>query len=408
MKQMLHNVRLLTITSRQLLVTEDALIVWQDGSIEFAGARADYPPQDVQTSQVERIDGGNKLAAPAFIDCHTHLIFAGHRAEEFQQRLAGVSYQEIAAAGGGIASTVRQTQNASVAELVAAATPRAKALLQDGVATIEIKSGYGLNKAAEQNMLIAATELAQQLGFAVQRTYLGLHALPTDIDKHDSASRLAWIKNIADHDLPALHAAGLVDAVDAFVEGIAFSAAESKIFFDAATNLGLKVKLHADQLSNTHGAALAASYQALSADHVEYTDEAGAMAMAQAGTVAVLLPTAFYCLRETKLPPIPWFRQHGVRMAVATDCNPGTSPAMSLRLAMHQACTLFGLTIPEVFQAVTAHAAAALGLTDRGELSAGQRADIALWDVQSPAEIVYWMGALPVAGLWVGGRRAKT
>ncbi len=357
MKQALHNVRLLTISATQLLVTEDALIVWQDGRIEFAGRRSDY--LDDLANDVALIDGQQKLAAPAFIDCHTHLIFAGNRAEEFQQRLAGTSYQEIAAAGGGIASSVRQTQQASVADLVKTATPRAKALMQDGVASIEIKSGYGLNLATEQNMLLAAGELAQQLGFAVQRSYLGLHALPAAVDKNDPASRLAFINRVAEQDLPALHAAGLVDAVDAFVEGIAFSAAEAKIFFDAAQRLGLKIKLHADQLSNTYGASLAASYQALSADHVEHTDEAGAIAMAKAGTVAVLLPIAFYCLRETKLPPIHWFRQHGVRMAVATDCNPGTSPAMSLRLAMHQACTLFGLTLPEVFQAVTINAAAA-------------------------------------------------
>ena len=398
-KQLLLNIRACDPATKGLDVLEDAALAWRDGVISYFGPQADLPDA---LRVPNPIDGGARLLTPALIDCHTHLVFAGNRADEFAARLRGVSYQEIARAGGGIMSSVRQTAAASVEQLVASALPRARALAREGVATIEVKSGYGLSLAAERAMLQAATELGGRTGLQIKRTYLALHALPPEV-KDDAAKRAAWIADVCDEWLPALVAEGLVDAVDAFCEGIAFSPDEVRKLFTSARNLGVPVKLHADQLSNLGGGALAAEFAALSADHLEYLDEAGIAAMQVAGTTAVLLPAAFYCLKETKLPPIAQLRAAGVAMAVASDCNPGTSPQFSLRLAMHQACTLFGLSIEEAFCATTAHAAAALGLSDRGQLKAGLRADFALWPVAHPAELVYWLGDVPAA-LWVGGK----
>ncbi len=397
--QLLLNIRACDPATMGLEVLEDAAIAWRDGVISYFGPRSDLPDALRVT---DAIDGGGRLLTPALIDCHTHLVFAGNRADEFAARLRGVSYQEIAQAGGGIMSSVRQTAAASVEQLVASALPRACALAREGVATIEIKSGYGLSLAAERAMLQAATALGAQTGLQVKRTYLALHALPPEV-KNDSALRAAWIAGVCNEWLPALVQEGLVDAVDAFCEGIAFSPDEVRQLFTSAHSLGVPVKLHADQLSNLSGGALAAEFAALSADHLEYLDDAGIAAMRASDTTAVLLPAAFYCLKETKLPPIASLRAAGVTMAVASDCNPGTSPQFSLRLAMHQACTLFGLSIEEALCGTTKHAATALGLTDRGQLEAGLRADFALWPVAHPAELVYWLGDVPAA-LWVGGR----
>ena len=396
--QLLLNIRACNPANTGLEILEDAALAWRDGVISYFGPRSDLP-EALRVS--DPIDGGARLLTPALIDCHTHLVFAGNRADEFAARLRGVSYQEIARAGGGIMSSVRQTAAASVEELVASALPRARALAREGVATIEIKSGYGLSLAAERAMLQAATVLGERTGLQVKRTYLALHALPPEA-KEDAAQRAAWIARVCDEWLPALVAESLVDAVDAFCEGIAFSPDEVRKLFSSARNLGVPVKPHADQLSNLGGGALAAEFGALSADHLEYLDQAGIAAMHAAGTVAVLLPAAFYCLKETKLPPIAALRAAGVAMAVASDCNPGTSPQFSLRLAMHQACTLFGLSIEEALCASTIHAASALGLADRGQLKIGLRADFALWPVAHPAELVYWLGDVPAA-LWVGG-----
>ena len=397
--QLLLNIRACDPANTGLEVLEDAALAWRDGVITYFGPQSNLP----EALRVpDAIDGGARLLTPALIDCHTHLVFAGNRADEFAARLRGVSYQDIARAGGGIMSSVRQTAAASVEQLVASALPRARALAREGVATIEIKSGYGLSLAAERAMLQAATKLGEHTGLQVKRTYLALHALPLEANEN-AAARAVWIADVCNEWLPTLVQEGLVDAVDAFCEGIAFSPAEVRQLFNSARNLGVPVKLHADQLSNLGGGALAAEFAALSADHLEYLDAAGIAAMRAAGTTAVLLPAAFYCLKETKLPPIADLRAAGVAMAVASDCNPGTSPQFSLRLAMHQACTLFGLSIEEALCATTQHAAAALGLTDRGQLKAGLRADFALWPVAHPAELVYWLGDLPAA-LWIGGR----
>ncbi len=397
-KQLLLNIRACDPANTGLNILEDAALAWCDGVISYFGPQSNLP----EALRVpDPLDGGGRLLTPALIDCHTHLVFAGNRADEFAARLRGVSYQEIARAGGGIMSSVRQTAAASVEQLIASALPRARALAREGVATIEIKSGYGLSVAAERAMLQAATLLGERTGLQVKRTYLALHALPPEA-KDDAVKRASWIASVCDEWLPALVAEGLVDAVDAFCEGIAFSPDEVRKLFSSARNLGVPVKLHADQLSNLGGGALAAEFGALSADHLEYLDDAGIAAMHAAGTTAVLLPAAFYCLKETKLPPIAALRAAGLAMAVASDCNPGTSPQFSLRLAMHQACTLFGLSIEEALCATTAHAAKALGLTDRGQLKAGLRADFALWPVAHPAELVYWLGDVPAA-LWVGG-----
>ena len=333
------------------------------------------------------------LVTPGLIDCHTHLVYGGNRANEFEMRLEGASYEEVARAGGGILSTMNATRAASVDELVKSALPRLDALLAEGVTTLEIKSGYGLNLEAERNMLRAARQLAELRNVNIKTTFLGAHATPPEFNGDADA----YIQHVANDMLPALASEGLVDAVDGFCEGIAFSPDQMRIVFDAAKSLGLPIKLHAEQLSNLGGAKLAAEYGALSADHLEYLDEDGVKAMAKADTVAVVLPGAFYTLRETQMPPIDLFRKHHVRMAVATDSNPGSSPMTSLLLAMNMAATLFRLTPEEALRGVTLNAAKALGLdSQKGSITAGKQADLAVWRVQHPAELTYRIGFNPI------------
>lgn len=371
---------------------EGGAVVIEGARITWVGATADLPGGG------ERIDLGGRLVTPGLIDCHTHLVFAGDRAREFQMRLEGASYEEVARAGGGIVSTVRATRAASEAELLAQSLPRVDAMIAQGVTTVEIKSGYGLDIDTELRMLRVARRIAEVRPIRVRTSYLAAHAVPPDYAGRSDAYLDAVV-------LPGLDVAlGLADAVDAFCEGIAFSPAQVERLFTAARALGLPVKLHAEQLSNLHGAALAARFGALSADHLEHLDAAGAQAMAAAGTVAVILPGAFYTLRETKLPPIGLLRQHGVAMAVATDCNPGTAPMTSLPLAMNMACTLFRLTPDEALAGVTRHAATALGLSDCGRLAPGLRADLAIWDAGHPAELSYRIGATPLHARIFGGR----
>ncbi len=380
---------------------EDAAIGIVGNRIVYAGRRADLPlAPDTMAERVELLGGA--LVTPGLVDAHTHLVFAGHRAHEFDMRLNGATYAEIAQAGGGILSTVRATRAASEDELFAMSLPRARALLRDGVTTVEIKSGYGLDVESERRQLRVARRIGQALGITVRTTYLALHALaPEFVDR-----RKEFVDAVCQEWLPRLHGEGLVDAVDAFCEGIAFTPAETRRLFEAAGALGLPVKLHADQLSDLGGAALAAEFGALSADHLEYTNDEAVARMAKAGTVAMLLPAAYYCLRETTLPPVEAFRRQGVAMAVASDLNPGTSPILSLRLAMNQACTLFRLTPEEAIRGTTLHAARALGLAARkGRLAAGYDADLAVWEVGAPAELSYWIGGPGPTALFANGLR---
>lgn len=368
------------------LIANGAIALHQ-GRIAWVGPQSELPTDAVeQAAHVDYLGGA--LVTPGLIDCHTHLVFGGNRAHEFDLRLNGASYEAIARAGGGIVSTVKATREASEDALFAQALPRAQALLADGVTTLEIKSGYGLDLDTERRMLRVARRLGKALGMTMRTTFLGLHALPPEY-RND---RDSYVTLVCDDMLPTLAGEGLVDAVDAFCENIGFTHAETRRVFDRATQLGLPVKLHAEQLSDLDGAALVASYRGLSADHLEHLSDSGIRAMAAAGTVAVLLPGAFYALRETKLPPIAGLREQGVAMAVATDCNPGTSPLLSLRLAASMACTLFRLTPEEALRGVTVNAAKALGLADRGTLAIGQRADLAVWHVREPAELCYWIG----------------
>ena len=377
---------------------KDAGLVCRDGHIVYAGPMQGLPHDATSARRV--VDCQGALVTPALIDCHTHLVFAGNRAAEFEQRLEGASYEDIARRGGGIASSVSATRAASEEELVTLALPRARALLHDGVTTLEIKSGYGLDLDTELRMLRAARRIGTLLGIDVKTTFLAAHALPPEyIGRADD-----YIALVCDTLLPAAASEGLVDAVDAFCERIGFSPEQTTRVFDAARALGLPVKLHADQLSDSGGAALVASYDGLSADHVEYTSEASVRKMAEHGTVAVLLPGAFLCLRETRLPPIDQFRAHSVPMAVATDANPGTSPLLSLRLAMALACIQFRLTPEESLRGATCNAAQALGLNDRGRLVAGQRADLAIWNAGQPAELSYWLGGELLRELFIGGK----
>ena len=374
---------------------ENAALAIADGRIAWLGSM-DALPRQASIGRSE--DLGGRLLTPALVDCHTHLVFAGNRANEFDMRLNGASYEEIARAGGGIRSSVSALRQADEDELLRQSLPRARALLRDGVATMEIKSGYGLDLDNERKMLRVARRIGQLLGIDVRTTYLAAHALPPEYrDDPDG-----YIDAVVDW-LPQLHAEGLVDAVDAFCESIGFSPAQTRRVFEAARALDLPVKLHADQLSDLGGAALAAEFGGLSADHVEYTGEDGVRAMAARGTVAVLLPGAFHVLRETKLPPIALLRQHGVPMAVATDCNPGTSPLLSLRQAMQLACTHFRLTPEEALRGATVNAARALGLADRGVLRAGLRADLVAWEVAHPAELCYWLGGQLAARVYAAG-----
>jgi len=360
------------------------------GRIAFAGARRDLPAEPRALAK-EIHDARGRWITPGLIDCHTHLVFAGNRADEFEKRLNGARYEEIAKHGGGILSTVRATRAATLGELVAQSLPRLHSLMAEGVTTVEIKSGYGLDLETECKMLRAAKRLAEQTGMRIQRTFLGLHALTPDQAK----DRRATVDFICGPLLGAVAKESLADAVDAFCEGIAFTPAETERFFFAAKAAGLKLKLHADQLSDGGGAALAAKHRALSADHLEHTTEAGVAAMAEAGTVAVLLPGAFYSLRETKHPPIDALRRHRVPIAVASDCNPGTSPARSLLAMLSMAATLFRLTPEEALAGVTRNAARALGLQDEiGTLEIGKAAEFAVWPVDHPAELSYWIGGI--------------
>jgi len=361
----------------------------KDGKIAWVGYAADLPGHAVDLArEVRRCD--NAWITPGLIECHTHLVFGGDRSREFEMRLQGKSYEEIARAGGGIVSTVVATRAASREELVASAAKRLVGLTREGVTTVEIKSGYGLDLENEIKMLEATGELGLRGDVRVKRTFLGLHALPPEF----ADDRAAYVQLVADVMIPAIAAAGLADAVDAFCENIGFTAEEVDYVFSSACENGLAVKLHAEQLSNQSGSVLAARYQALSADHLEYLDDAGVAAMAAAGTVAVLLPGAFYFLRETQLPPIAKLRAAGVAMAVAGDCNPGTSPMTSPLAALNMACTLFRLTPEEALAGMTREGARALGLLDDvGTLEVGKACDLAVWDVNAPAELSYWLGA---------------
>lgn len=394
-----RNARLATLSASLpgLGIVDNGAIIARDGGIVYAGPEADMPSAP---AGAETVDCEGRWITPGLIDCHTHLIHAGNRANEFEMRLAGATYEEVAKAGGGIVSSVRALRAASEDELVAQALPRLDALMAEGVTTVEIKSGYGLDLENEAKSLRAARRLGRERPVTIRTSFLGAHALPPEAN----GDKNAFIDLVAGTLLPAIAADRLADAVDGFCEGIAFSPEQIARVFDKAKELGLPVKLHADQLSNLHGAALAASYGALSADHLEYTDEDGVAAMAKAGTVATILPGAYYFIRETKKPPLHLFRKHRVPMAVATDCNPGTSPLTSLLLTMNMAATLFGMTVEECLAGTTREAARALGLaTETGALEAGKWADLAIWDIGQPAELVYRMGFNPLhARVWRG------
>ena len=394
------NARLATLAASALGlgVVERGAVAARGNRIVFVGPEADLPTACRARAKI--VDCEGRWITPGLIDCHTHLVYGGDRAEEFELRLAGASYEEIARKGGGIVSTVRATRAADEEALLKVALARLDALIAEGVTTVEIKSGYGLELAAERKSLAVAKRLAEVRPIAVKTTLLGLHALPPEYAE-DSAGFVALM---ADAIMPKLKSEGLVDAVDAFLETIAFSRDEVKRAFLAARRLGLPVKLHADQLSNGGGAALAAEFGALSADHLEYADEAGLAAMAKAGVVAVLLPGAFYVLREKQAPPVALLRKHGLAMAVATDSNPGTSPMTSLLLALNMAATLFSLTVEECLAAVTRNAARALGLeAEAGTLEPGKRADLAIWEIERPGELIYRLGFNPLhARVWRG------
>lgn len=385
MKTLWHNCHVASMAQGSYSIIEDAALITSDGRIDWIGPRQSLP--DLAVGQ--RVDLGGAWVTPGLIDCHTHTVFGGNRSGEFEQRLQGVSYAEIAAQGGGIASTVRATRAASEAELYASALRRVRALMRDGVTTLEIKSGYGLDLDSERKLLRVIRRLGDELPLTVRATCLAAHALPPEYAGRSDD----YIEHICEVMLPALAAEGLVDAVDAFCEYLAFSPAQVERVFIAARALGLPVKLHAEQLSSLAGSSLAARYQALSADHLEFMTEDDAIAMAAAGTVAVLLPGAFYFLRETQLPPMDALRKHGVKIAIASDLNPGTSPALSLRLMLNMACTLFRMTPEEALAGVTLHAATALGLGDtHGSLETGKVADFVAWDIERPADLAYWLG----------------
>jgi len=380
---------------------DDGALGWKDGHIVFAAPMSALPGRpDALAREVH--SARSALVTPGLIDCHTHLVFAGDRAAEFELRLNGASYADIAKAGGGIVSTVTNTRAASEDDLLAQSLTRARTLLADGVTTLEIKSGYGLDLENETKMLRVARRIGDELGIGVRTTFLGAHAVPPEFAGRQSD----YVDEVCIHMLPKIAHSGFADAVDAFCENIAFTPSETRRVFETARAHGLPVKLHADQLSDQGGAALAAEFGALSADHLEYTNEAGIGAMAAAGSVAVMLPGAFYTLRESTLPPIETFRRHGVALAVASDLNPGTSPLLSLRQAMNMACTLFRMTPEEALLGTTVLAARALGLGDRGTLASGQRADFVIWNASHPAELCYWIGGALARQVFVGGHRA--
>jgi imidazolonepropionase len=372
-------------------------IVLEGDRIAWIGPMADLPAGDRKAGETD-LEG--RLVTPALIDCHTHIVHGGNRAGEFEMRLEGAAYEEVARAGGGIVSTVSATRGASEEMLLAQALPRLDALLAEGVATIEVKSGYGLDIETELRMLRVARRLEASRPVRVRTSFLGAHALPADYKGRPDA----YLDEVCLPALRAAHAEGLADAVDGFCENIAFTAPQIERVFAEARTLGLPVKLHAEQLSHQGGTALAARFKALSADHVEYATEDDARALAASGTVAVLLPGAFYFLRETQAPPVDAFRAHGVPMALATDCNPGSSPLTSLLLTMNMACTFFRLTPEEALRGVTINAARALGLDDCGEIAVGKRADLAVWDVEAAAELAYRIGFNPLHSRYFGGR----
>lgn len=387
------NARLLTMTGDGLGLVENGVVAARDGRIAYAGPAGGAPTAAAATTDCE-----GRLVTPGLIDCHTHIVHGGNRANEWAMRLDGASYEDIARAGGGIVSTMRATRAASEEDLIGQTLPRLDALLAEGVTTIEVKSGYGLSTDDELKMLRAARALAGRRPVRVETTFLGAHALPPEFAGRSDA----YIDLVCNEMIPA--AAPLAGAVDAFCEGIGFSAEQCARVFEAAEAHGLRVKLHAEQLSALHGSALAARHGALSADHLEHATEDDVRAMAEAGTVAVLLPGAYYFMRETRQPPVEALRRHGVRIALATDCNPGTSPATSLLLMLNMGATLFGLTVVEALRGVTVEAAAALGLSHEvGTLEAGKACDLAIWDVEDPAELVYRMGFNPLhARIWSG------
>lgn len=394
--QLWRNARLATLTGDGWGLVENGALLTEGDRIAWAGPLIELP--DAGRAAQDH-DLGGRLVTPGLIDCHTHLVYGGHRAAEAEMRLNGASYEAIARAGGGIRSTVAATRAASEDQLFASAARRLRALMAEGVTTLEIKSGYGLSLEAEARCLRVARALGRDRRIDVRTTFLGAHALPPEFESRPDdyiAAVCEW--------LPALHTQGLVDAVDAFCEHIGFSPAQTRRVFEAAHALGLPVKLHAEQLSDQGGAALAASFGALSCDHLEHLSDGGIAAMKAAGTVAVLLPGAFYMLRETKLPPIAALREAGVPMAVSTDHNPGTSPGLSLLLAAHMACSFFRLTPLEAVRGITVHAARALGLHDRGLLAAGQRADFVAWDLDHPNELAYWFGHNPCHRVVVAGQ----
>jgi imidazolonepropionase len=393
-----RNARLATMEGDSWGLVEDGALLVQGDRLAWVGALAHLPAATLARVTREH-DLGGALVTPGLIDCHTHLVYGGQRAREFELRLQGASYEDIARAGGGIRSTVSATRAASDADLLASAGKRARALMAEGVTTLEIKSGYGLSLQQEQRCLALARQLGRELPLSVCTTYLGAHALPPEFDGRPDD----YISAVCDW-LPQLHALGLVDAVDAFCENIGFSPAQTRRVFEAARSLGLPVKLHAEQLSDQGGAALAAEFGALSSDHLEHQSPHGIAAMRASGSVAVLLPGAYYFLRETRLPPIAGLRAQGVPIALASDHNPGSSPGLSLLLMLSMACTFFRMTPLEAVQGVTLHAAQALGLRDRGRLAAGQRADFAVWDLAHPHELAYWFGHNPCQRVVVGGK----
>lgn len=390
-----HHARLATLAGDGWGLIDDGALLTEGDRIAWVGPMADLPEAG---RAAEDHDLGGRLVTPGLIDCHTHLVYGGHRAAEAEMRLNGASYEAIARAGGGIRSTVAATRAESEDALFDSADRRLAALMAEGVTTLEIKSGYGLSLEAEARCLRVARRLGRERRVDVRTTFLGAHALPPEFEGRADD----YIGAVCDW-LPALHAQGLVDAVDAFCETIGFTAAQTLRVFEAARALGLPVKLHAEQLSDQGGAALAASFGALSCDHLEHLSAEGIAAMKAAGTVAVLLPGAFYMLRETRLPPIAALRAAGVPMAVSTDHNPGTSPGLSLLLAAHMACSFFRLTPLEAVRGITIHAAQALGLRDRGQLAAGQRADFVAWDLDHPNELTYWFGHNPCRRVVVAG-----
>ena len=375
---------------------ENGAMLSQGEHLLWAGDIADLDAE-FRNGLAQEIDLGGAVVTPGLIDCHTHLVYGGQRAAEFEQRLAGASYEEIARAGGGIRSSVAATRAASEHQLYAQAAHRVLNLLKEGVTTIEVKSGYGLSQASEAKMLRAARRL-KGLGVDVRTSYLGAHAVPPEFEGRQDAYVTALIEWMT-----PLHREGLIDAVDAFCEGIGFTPAQTRRVFEAAQALGLPVKLHAEQLSDQGGSQLAAEFKALSCDHLEHLSAAGVQAMAASGTVAVLLPGAYYFLRESKLPPVQALRDAGVPMAIATDHNPGTAPTLSLLLMLNMACTLFRLTPAEALRGVTVNAARALGLSDRGQLTAGQRADFCVWDIEHPNELAYYFGRNPLKRVVRGG-----